>query len=172
MAFYCLYSYFLKCLSFWTKSSNPCYFWAYQINLSFTRLLRIQPTDALFYSIFEHYITLSNLTPIQPGNGLRPSPLSRIHILQKLIFQQKSMIQSSWVTPVSVGRSIQWRSFQGHFKANLIHLFEIDILTRFYSIDHSIDYSWSLYWLPVINYFKLNFGLQWYCTPMTLKMEI
>ena len=154
MAFYCLYSYFLKCLSFWTKSSNPCYFWAYQINLSFTRLLRIQPTDALFYSIFEHYITPSNFTPIQPVDGLRSSPLSSIHILQKINFSTE--INDS-VTPV---RLIQWRS-------NLIHLFELDFLTRFCSIDHSIDW-WSLYWLPFINYFKLNFALQYHCSPMTL----
>ena len=49
---------------------------------------------------------------------------------------------------------------------HLIHLFEIDILTRIRSIDHSVDYSWPFYWLSLINYFKPNFIL-WCRTMMS-----
>ena len=49
---------------------------------------------------------------------------------------------------------------------HLIHLFEIDILTRIRSIDHSVDYSWPFYWLSLINYFKPNFIL--WCRTMII----
>ena len=93
---------------------------------------------------------------------LRPLPLSRTQILWKTYIQQKSNLDS-----------LRWNGHLRLIMANsshLIHLFEIDILTRIRSIDHSIDYSWPFYWLSLINYFKPNFIL-WCPTIMSSEFN-